>query len=335
MAALCGGIFARPAAAQSVVRATNARAAIWRTQTSVAATVAARQAASLSLARGGIVSAVMFSSGQMVTAGQVLVQLADGPEMAQMALDGAKLEQAQRQLARTRKLIGISGASQSALEQAEAQVDEAQAQMALDKADIGQLQMTAPFAGRLGIRTLDPGDYVQAGQVIVSLTGVGPLRVLFAVPQTESGGLSVGEPFTIAAPVGAGQAVPAKGEITALGPAIAPATDARDVEGVVVGDASGLLPGMVGVVHLATGAPMPALAVPQTALNDSTLGPFVYLLSPAGPGQYAVSPVYVTIYGDAGGQSLISTSGLKAGDKIVAIGGFKLSAGAVVSLQSP
>ncbi len=324
-----------PAAAQTIVHAASARAAVWRTQTSLAASVAAQQTASLSTARGGIVTGVMFASGEAVSAGQVLVQLANGPETAQLALDDARLDQALRELARTQKLMSISGASQSALEQAEALVSEARAQVKLDQADLAQLQITAPFAGRAGIRNLDPGDYVQAGQAIVSLTGLGPLRVLFSVPQTEAGGLGVGDGFTLSAPTGAGQDVTAAGRITALSPRVDPTTDARAVEGIVSGDAAGLLPGMVGVVHLATGVPVAALAVPETALNDSTLGPFVYLLSPSGHGQYAVSPVYVTIYGDAGGQSLISTTGLQAGDKVVSIGGFKLSSGAVVSLQSP
>lgn len=335
LTAFCAWAGMSPAAAQTIVHAASVRAAVWRTQTSLAASVAAQQTASLSTARSGIVTGVMFASGQAVSAGQVLVQLADAPEAAQLALDNARLGQALRDLGRTQKLMSISGASQSALEQAEAQVSEARAQVSLDGADLAQLQITAPFAGRTGIRNLDPGDYVQAGQAIVSLTGLGPLRVLFSVPQTEAGGLGIGDHFTLSAPTGAGLDVTAGGRIIALSPQVDQATDARDVEGVVSGDAAGLLPGMVGVAHLATGAPIAAFAVPETALNDSTLGPFVYLLRPSGQGQYAVSPVYVTIYGDAAGQSLISTAGLQGGDKIVAIGGFKLSSGAVVSLQSP
>jgi RND family efflux transporter MFP subunit len=329
-AALC---FLRPALAQTAVETAVLTPATWRTQVEIAGSLLAPQSAVLSPARGGVVSTVSFQSGDAVAKGQVLVQLQAGPEQAQLALDDARLAQAQRDFARTQKLMSIAGSSQSVLEQAAAAASEAKAQVALDEASLAQTQIIAPFAGHVGIRNLDPGDYLQAGQAALTLTATGPLRVEFAVPQTEAGDLARGNAFTFTAPQTEGAAT-APGYITALSPALDTTTDARPVEGRI--DAAGaLLPGMSGVVSIATGAPLPAFAVPSTALNDSTLGAYLFVLQPAGGATYTLATVYVTILGTRGDRSFVSTNGLQAGADVVAIGGFKLTDGASVTLQNP
>ena len=331
LALLC----AAPAFAQTIpVPVATLVPATWRTHIEVPATLAAQHTATLAPALGGIVTGVMFESGQQVAAGQVLVQLENGPQQAQYALDQARLEQALRDLARTQKLMTISGASRSALEQAQATVAEGRAQLALDQANLAQLQITAPFAGTMGIRNLDPGDYAPAGAAIATITASGPLRVLFSVPQTESGGLAPGAPFTLTIPTSGGASFTASGELTALSPAQDTATDARAVEGRVTGDAANLLPGMSGIVDIATGAPLPAFSVPSTALNDSTLGPYLFVLTPAKTDD-TLSTVYVSIYGSQGDTTLVSPGGLAAGEQIVALGGFKLTDGASVTPESP
>jgi multidrug efflux pump subunit AcrA (membrane-fusion protein) len=284
-AGLC---FLRPALAQTAVETAVLTPATWRTQVEIAGSLLAPQSAVLSPARGGVVSAVSFQSGDAVAKGQVLVQLQAGPEQAQLALDDARLAQAQRDFARTQKLMSIAGSSQSALEQAAAAASEAKAQVALDEASLAQ---------------------------------------------TEAGDLARGNAFTFTAPQTEGAAT-APGYITALSPALDTTTDARPVEGRI--DAAGaLLPGMSGVVSIATGAPLPAFAVPSTALNDSTLGAYLFVLQPAGGATYTLATVYVTILGTRGDRSFVSTNGLQAGADVVAIGGFKLTDGASVTLQNP
>lgn len=333
-AALLGAWCLTPglAGAQTVpVQTASLTPATWRMSVEVAGNVQAAEHATLSPERAGIVTQVYFASGAHVRAGQVLVQLEDAPERATLALDQAKLGQSGRDLARTRKLMAISGSSQSALEQAQAAQAEAAAQVALDQAELAQLQITAPFAGTLGIRALDPGDAVQPGQAVITLAADGPLRVLFAIPQAQSGGLAVGDAFSLQAPDGAGPPLVAPGHVTALSPEIDTSTDARPVEGHL--DAQGgILPGMAGMVTIATGAPEPAFAVPASAVNDGAIGAFLYVLNPGGGGAYRLATVYVTIYGTQDGTSYVSAPGLAAGQKIVALGGFKLNDGQSVSL---
>ncbi len=336
----CAGLGCLAARAQdagppTVVQAAALRAVTWRTRIELAASVDADLSATLAAERSGRVVAVLFSSGETVPAGARLVQLDDGPEQAQLALDQARLTQAARDAARETKLMTIDGASQSALEQAQSAAAEARAQVALDQADIAQLQVVAPFAGTLGIRKISPGDYVQEGAAITTLTQLTPLRILFSVPQTEAGGMAVGDAFSLSAPSGPGSGGAVTGHVTALSPMVDSATNARDAEGVVTGNAGGLLPGMFGIVTLATGAPMPAYAVPATALNDSVIGPFIYVLDPAGKGSFSLRTVYVTKLGDAGDDSDIAADGLHAGQLVLALGGFKLTDGATVTLASP
>jgi membrane fusion protein (multidrug efflux system)/multidrug efflux system membrane fusion protein len=293
------------------------RAQVWRTEIEVPAQVMAQQSAALAAGSSGIVRAVMFRSGQSVAAGQVLVQLVDAPVRAQGALDAARLSQARRELARTQKLMAIAGSSEAALEAAQAAVDEAQAQLDVDNAMLAQLTIVAPFAGVVGIRRVDPGDYLQAGQTVVALAGQGALRAVFSVPEGDAAGLAVGQDFELTVPGFA----PAAGVLTALSPALDAQSAAREVEGSVQG--AGLLSGMDGVVKLATGAPIAAFAVPSSALSDSTLGPYVFVV---GAGD-VVSPVYVTIEGNRGAETIVTGTGLHAGEEVVALGGFRLTAG--------
>lgn len=306
----------------------------WRAQAELAAHLTAAEEATLAPVRGGVVSAVNFQSGAAVRQGQVLVVLDIGQQQAQLALDQAKLVQSTRNLARTEKLMTISGASQAALDQAQAALAEDEAQIRLDKAEVAQGEIIAPFAGTAGIRAIDPGDYLQAGQTVVTLIAPGRLKVYFTVPQSEAASLMPGEEFSFIAPLGAGETVIAPGTLTAISPALDSKLDARDAEGRLGGEAAALLSGMNGVVKIATGAPVAAYSVPNAALNDSMLGPYVFAISPE-QGGFVLHSLYVKILDSAGKNSIVSAPGLKAGQKIVALGGFKLNDGQQVSLAAP
>lgn len=334
-AALAAGMARADAQSLPAVPSAWLQPASWRMTEQLPATVDAQQSAVLAAERGGEVAAVLYSSGQRVAAGTLLVKLDDAPEAAQLALDQARLLQARQTLARDVKLMKIAGTSEADLEQAQAGMAEAGAQLAVDQATLAQLNITAPFAGTLGIRKISPGDYVQQGQEVAALTQSAPLRVLFSVPQTEAGSLHVGDGFTLAVAALPESEAVITGKITALSPQLDTATNARNVEGVVQDDGAGLLPGMYGVVTLQTGMPMPAFALPATALNDGTLGRYIYVLSAASGGTFTAHVVYVNEYAQSGATAFIATAGLQAGARVVAEGGFKLEDGASVTLQAP
>jgi RND family efflux transporter MFP subunit len=330
LASLCvpAPVYAAPA---QPVQAAALTPVVWRPTIDVSAAVDADQNAVLAAQQAGRVVAVLFRSGQQVPAGALLVQLDNGTQVAQLALDTAKQQQARRALAREEKLLSIAGASQAALEQAQADAAEAAAQINYDQAALAQLQIIAPFAGTLGIRKISAGDYLAQGQEVARITQTAPLRVIFSVPQTQGAMLAVGDAFTLAIPASASAAESVPGRITALSPMIDQASNARDAEGEVANRA-GLLPGMYGVVTLQTGAPVPAFSLPATALNDSILGRYVYVLDPVKTGGDTLRAVYVREYSQSGASAVIAASGLAAGEPVVAEGGFNLSDGAAVTI---
>jgi membrane fusion protein (multidrug efflux system) len=317
------------------VRAAILQPTIWRVTEQVPAIVDAQQNAVLSAQRSGQVVAVLYKSGETVAAGSLLVRLDNAPEQAQLMLDQARLSQSQRALLRDVKLLQISGASQAQFEQAQADVAEAKAQVALDNAMLAQLNITAPFAGVVGIRKISEGDYVQQGQQVAQLTELGPLRVLFSVPQTEAGNLQRGDGFLLNVASLPGDAGTIAGRITALSPQVDTSTNARAVEGMLSGRSATLLPGMYGVATLQTGTPQPAFSLPATALNDDTLGRYVYVLDAGANQTYVARAVYVTEFTQNGDTAVVDAAGLTGGLRVVAIGGFKLSDGARVTLSTP
>jgi RND family efflux transporter MFP subunit len=333
--AVCAGTARADAPTPTPVQVAGLVPTTWRTTVQVSAQIDAEQNASLAAERPGRVVAVLYTSGEAVATGTLLVKLDDAAEQAQLAVDTAKLTEAENTLARAVKLLSIAGASRASLEQAQADAAEDRAQLIADRAAIAQLNIAAPFAGTLGIRKISAGDYINQGQVVAQITQAAPLRVLFSVPQTEAGGISLGEPFTLQAAAMAQKALQATGKITALSPQVDITTDARDGEGLITGGDTGLLPGMLGTLTLQTGAPMAAYLAPATALNDSVLGRYVFVLQPAANNGYTLKTVYVTEFGQTNGQAVIATTGLVASDRIVALGGFNLTDGASVTPAAP
>jgi RND family efflux transporter MFP subunit len=330
LAVLMATVGTARADAPTPVQTARIIATTWRPTVEVSAQIDAMQNATLAAERPGRVTAVLFNSGETVAAGTLLVKLDDAAEQAQFDVDTAKLTEAENTLARARKLITIAGASQAALEQAEADAAEDRAQLAADRAALAQLNIAAPFAGTLGIRKISAGDYLNQGQQVAQITQTAPLRVLFSIPQTEAGGIATGEPFSLQAASIPGEPITANGTITALSPMVDPATNARDAEGLITDRNTALLPGMFGTVTLQTGSPERAYEVPDTALNDSVIGRYVFTLQPTG-NTTTLHTVYVTEYGQSGPNAIIATTGLTAGERVVALGGFNLTDGAAVT----
>jgi RND family efflux transporter MFP subunit len=316
--------------APTPVRVATLTPTTWRSTIEVAAEIDAQQSAILAAERPGRVTQILYSSGQTVAAGTLLVKLDDAAEQAQLDIDTAKLTEALDTLARSKKLLTINGASQATLEQAQADAAEDKAQLIADRAALAQLNIVAPFAGTLGIRKISAGDYVNQGQVVAEITQAAPLRVLFSIPQTESGGITIGEPFTLTATTIPGSPITTTGQISALSPMVNTSTNARDIEGTITSPATELIPGMFGTVTLQTGSPEPAFKLPDTALNDSVLGRYLFALQPNGAA-YTLQTIYVTQYGQSGNTAIIAPTGLTAGERIIALGGFKLTDGASVT----
>jgi membrane fusion protein (multidrug efflux system) len=313
---------------------TRIKPATFRTAIELSGQIAAVRGATLAASRAGMAVAVNFHSGETVQKGAVLVRLDDSVERAQLALDQAKLDEARRTLARDERLRAIAGVAIAQLETAEAVMAEAQAQITLDRAHADKLKIAAPFSGQLGIRLVSPGDYLQIGAKLTTITQTAPLRVFFAVPETELDGLKPGNSFTISVPE-SGQTVSGshRGTIIALSPRISTKTHARMVEGRIGNTSGQLLPGMYGTVALATGAPVAAFSVPAAALNYGPIGSYLYAVAKAG-NNATVHAVYVDVLSSVGKTTLVRGKGLRGNEAIIAFGGFKLHDGQTIKPAS-
>ncbi|MDD2877681.1 MAG: efflux RND transporter periplasmic adaptor subunit [Acidiphilium sp.] len=299
----------------------------FRTTIEVSGEIAAVQSATIAAQRAGVVSAVLFHSGETVAKGQILLRLDDGVERAQVALDQAKLDQAQRTLARDHKLRAIAGVSTAQVETDQATAAEAAAQLALDTARENRRIIRAPFAGTLGIRRLSTGDYIGLGVTITSITQTSPLRVLFAVPETELSGIGFGNGFDFTLP-DAGQSAH-HGRILALSPALNTTTRARMVEGRIANAAGALLPGAFGTVTIATGTPVAAFDIPATAIDYGPLGSFIYAVDRKKHAA-VVRAVYVKVLATTGAIAVIAAKNAGSLETVVALGGFKLHDGETI-----
>jgi multidrug efflux pump subunit AcrA (membrane-fusion protein) len=148
---------------------------------------------------------------------------------------------------------------------------------------------------------------------------------LFSIPQTEAADVALGDRFSLNPPnSGAGR-------ISALSPMVDAATNSRAAEGVLSRGGDGLVPGSFATISLMTGAAIPAFAVPATALNDSLLGRYVFVVHAQASGD-VLRTVYVSQLASQGNNAVIAAADLKAGDEVVAIGGFKLTDGEAVKI---
>jgi RND family efflux transporter MFP subunit len=302
----------------------------YRAAIQVSGQVVAAQNTILAASRAGMVSAILFHSGERVTRGQVLLRMNQAVAQARLALDHAKAEAAAQVLARDAKLQAISGVSAAQIDADRSIAAQAQAQLTLDQAQAAKLLITAPFSGVLGIRRVSLGDYLAPGAPIVTLTQTTPLLVRFAVPQTELAGIALGDHFSLSLPNRARANAPVptvRGVITALGPSLNVTTRARSIEGQILDPNAAILPGAFGIVHLKVGAPVAALAIPATALNNSPIGTFVYALHRT-QGATSVHAVYIHVLATSGATAIIGANASL--HRIVALGGFKLRDGEII-----
>jgi membrane fusion protein (multidrug efflux system) len=296
----------------------------WPEQIDAVGTLEARQGAQLTAQTSGIVTQVLFESGQTAEQGQLLIQLNDNRAKAQLAKDQAALENARFQMARQKKLIASKNTSQEAEQAADATMREAQASVQADQAQLENLQIRAPFDGHLGLRTVSPGQYVTAGTGVVDLQQWNPLRLVFDIPQRQLPRIAIGDAVSLSI-----NGYPDKrfqGKISAIGAALDDSTRSARVE--ALNDL--LRPGMFGQVQVRLANTLQVLAIPRTAITYNTYGEYLYLVEKGKDGD-TVQQRLVKV-GMQRGDLVQVTDGVKEGEQVVTSGQVKLYPGAQVEI---
>ena len=317
------------------VTTTIAKHEPWPASLSAIGTVTAVHGVTVSADLPGVVDRIAFESGKTIVAGEVLVQLDTRQEKAQLAAAEAQSNLTRLNLDRSRGLWMQGIVSQADFDRASAESEQAEARVGEIRATIERKTIRAPFAGILGIRQVNQGQYLNAGDPIVPLQSLHPVYVNFALPQQELAQLRVGGDVRVSAEGLPG--VEIGGQITALDSVVNEATRNVQVQATLANADGRLRPGMFVKTEVVLGASRPVIAIPASAISYAPYGDSVFLVAdlkgPKGESYRGVKQQFVKL-GGARGDQVAVVSGVDAGQEVVTSGAFKLRNGAAVHVNN-
>jgi len=283
----------------------------------------------------GRITDIMFTAGASVKSGSPLVQLFDGPDQGDLASYKAQATGAALALDRAKQLAARQYGPQSTADAAQATFDQANAGIAKTEAIISQKLVRAPFDGELGVRRIEVGQFLTAGTQIVTLTDLSMLYANFTVPEKASAALKVGQTVRISVDAYPGRTF--DGEITTIEPQIAADTRNIRVQATIANPDRILKPGMFTTTTVVLPEKPPVVTVPETAVDYTLYGDSVFLITEKkgddGKTSLAVVRTFVRT-GDRVGGRVEILEGLKAGDRVVAVGQNKLQSGSAVAIST-
>jgi membrane fusion protein (multidrug efflux system) len=319
-----------------IVSAAKAESSEWQPRISAVGSLRAVRGAELSLEVPGVVDEIAFQSGDEVKAGQVLLHLRSEDEVAKLQSLEATAQLAQITYDRDIKQLKAQAISQAIVDNDEANLRNARAQVAQQKAIVEKKTLRAPFAGKLGLRQVDLGQFLSAGTVIATLQSLDPIFVDFLLPQQAVAEIAVGRSAKVKVDAFPGREF--VGKITAINPKIETASRNIQVRATLANDDQKLLPGMFATVEIETGAAQRLVTLPQTAVSYNPYGSLVYIVddksqAPDGKPQLAARQVFVTTGATRGDQVAI-LKGVSEGDTVVTSGQIKLRNGVPVVVNN-
>ncbi len=307
----------------------------WATSLKAIGSVEAVQGVTVSADLPGIVDRITFDSGRNVRAGEVLVQLDTRQERAQLAAAEAQRDLAKLNFERAKALVEGGAIPRADYDRAAAEKDSTEAKVGEIRATIERKTIRAPFSGRLGIRQVNLGQYLSAGNAIVPLQSLNPIYVNFGIPQQEVSHVRIGQTVQIKASEFAGTAF--QGKVTAIDSVVDEATRNVRVQVTLSNPAGKLHPGMFVDAELHTGTSQPVLTLPASAINYAPYGDSVFVVTDMkdkdGSTYRGVKQQFVKLDRSRGDQVAI-ISGINPGDEVVTSGTFKLRNGAPVQVNN-
>jgi membrane fusion protein (multidrug efflux system) len=328
-----GASFAPPPTAVTTI---IAKQETWPSTLQVIGTAAAIQGVTVSADLPGTVDKIHFESGKAVQVGEVLVELDTRQERAQLAAAQADWELAKINYGRQQKLVEQGVVARTEYDNADAQEKSTQARVGEIKATIERKTIRAPFSGILGIRQINLGQYLAAGQAIVSLQSVNPIYVNFGVPQQQSPQIRMGGSLRMTSDDLPG--IQFAGRVTAVDSVVNESTRNLQVQATLANPQGKLRPGTFVQVELGLGANRQIIALPASSINYAPYGDSVYVVTDVqdpktGKTFRGVRQQFVKVEGSRGDQVAV-VSGLNSGEEIVTSGVFKLRNGAPVQVNN-
>jgi membrane fusion protein, multidrug efflux system len=308
----------------------------WRSQLEAVGSLRAVRGADLSPQVAGTVSAIHFESGMDVKEGALVVELASADDLAKLQSLRANAALAKLTYERDLRQLKAQAVSQQTVDTDFQTLKSDDALVAQQQALLDYKMIRAPFAGRLGIRQIDLGQYLAAGTAMVTLQALDPIYADFYLPQQALDQIHVGQAVTTKIDTYPGQEF--AGEISAINARVDAATRNVQVRATLKNADRKLVPGMFATVDIAVGQTQHLVTLPQTAIAYNSYGSTVYVVEDkgkdaAGKPQLIAHQSFVTT-GPTRGDQIAIVSGVKPGDVVVNSGQVKLHNGSPLVINN-
>ncbi|MGN6766769.1 MAG: efflux RND transporter periplasmic adaptor subunit [Rhizobiaceae bacterium] len=327
------------------VSTTVAEPMTWKPEIQAIGTVSARSGVDLTVEVSGVVRNIAFKSNEKVKAGQLLVQLDDAVQRANLEAEKAQAALDEQNLERAIELQKRQVGPQSNVQQAQAAASASASQVDSLQAILDQKRLTAPFTGTIGIPQIDVGQYLTPGNVVATLQDLDTMRVDFTVPEQQLPDLKIGQSIRLGL---TGDDIKFEGEIIGIDPKVDPSTRLVSVRAEISNPGGALTPGQFAQVRVELPAEDNIIALPETTLTTSLSGDYIYVVMPADMDGMATNgkvdeadknqnlvarQVFVKIGRSSEGRVEIK-EGVKPGDVIVNAGQNRLTNGAAVTIDN-
>jgi membrane fusion protein (multidrug efflux system) len=309
-----------PATVSTLVIATTE----WQPKLTSVGNVRAYRGVELSTELGGLVQAVPVKSGQDVKEGELLIKLNDASDVAQLNSLKALADLAKVINERDRQQLAIQAISKNVFDTSAADSKSKQAQVEQQTALVAKKNLKAPFSGRVGIVSINPGQYVNPGDKLLTLQTLDPIFVDFNLPQNNAEQIQVGQEVIVT--TDAFKDASFTGKITAVSPKVDTNTRNIQVEAQLANPDKKILPGMFANVNIKLGDQVKYLTLPQTAVTYNPYGSTVFIAKPTGKKDKQGNPALEA-------QQVFVTTGLTRGDQVAILKGIDEGATVVTSGQ--
>ena len=307
----------------------------WASTLRAVGSLVAVRGADLTAELDGTVTSIDFESGQAVSAGDQLLTLESVAERSELARLKAQAKLAEIEVERRASLFKRGTISKSEYDTAIAETQVAKAAVEAQQGRVNLKTLRAPFAGELGIRRVSLGQYLRAGDAIVTLQALDPIELDFSLPEKQLGKVNPGDVVTIVVDALGNREF--SGEVIAVEPKIDPATRNFDLRARLSNPEKLLKPGLYAKVSVDLNIPRQVLVLPRTAIQYTSYGDSVYAVRPQESGnkegELEVIQRFVTL-GEARGDYIEIVDGLDAGDEVASSGLLKLRSGQPVKIDN-
>jgi len=314
-----------------------AKADVWQPKLTSVGNVRAYRGVDLSTEIGGLVVGVPVQSGADVKEGDLLVKLNDASDVAQLNSLKALAELAKVINERDRQQLAIQAISKNTYDTSKADAKSKQAQVEAQTALVAKKNIKAPFSGRVGIVTINPGQYINPGDKLMTLQTLDPIFIDFNLPQSDAANIQVGQSITVT--TDAFKNASFVGKITAVSPKVDTNTRNLQIEAQIDNPDKKVLPGMFANVNIDVGGQLNLITVPQTAVTYNPYGSTVFISKDSGKKDKEGKPifeaqqVFVTT-GQTRGDQVSILKGLEEGMTVVTSGQLKLKNGSPLNINN-